>query len=191
LEPRNGYGWAQMLQMHSIAKDEAAVRSDLRALARSTYYEDGLLAARRAMLATVLHSGPDDAAMAGALGRQLLRAQPMATEDLENSVHRLCALNWGAPGNPLWLDQHDEARSDCRATAVLLAQWGSGWQRFWAWRWLDKDQSSPRTQAGVLSASEWMQRRWYVGNTPVGEHGWRPWTDDEWLAWARARQAAN
>ena len=193
LEPRNAYGWSQLLKIHTKNGDESAAREDLSMIANSTYYQDGQLAADRALVAAALRSAPGDAATLGALGRQLLGASPMLTDDLADHVFIRCALSPpGAPYEVRWLQQHPEAHADCRGAAQVFAKSESAWESRWGWSWLDRDEPTEQTRTGKRMAEERMKALGNLGGTPLGGHrGWRPWTDAEWLDWAQAQQPAN
>jgi hypothetical protein len=188
VDPRNAYGWSELLSLHTKSGDEVAAREDLRQMARAGFYDDGQQAIDRALAIAAMRFAPGDAGMAGALGRQLSGASPMRTEDLSNHVMIRCALLPSSdPGRPRWLQQHPEARADCRGAALVFARARSDWEMLWGWSWLDRDQSTPQTQAGRRAAREQMLASSFTGSWRSGDRHWQPWTDARWLAWAQAQ----
>jgi len=190
LEPDNAYGWSQVLKAHSLAGNEPAVRADLQRFARSRYYDEG---SGIGAWAAVQRFAPGDAAAFGALGRQLLGQNAMVwDDDFRHDLTHLCALPWpGAPSSPSWLRNNPDSRPDCRRAAILLADSKDPWTSRWGWTWLDRDRPSAQTAAGVRAAQTRLLQLGIFGGTSEKLHGWRPWTDAEWLAWAQTKSAAH
>jgi hypothetical protein len=185
-EPDNAYGWSQVLKAHSVAGNEPAVRADLHRLGQSRYYERGADAAEATAWSAARRFAAGDAAVSGALGRQLSgsRYSLLGDDDYWHDLMYLCALP--RPGVSSWLRDNPASLPDCRRAALLFANSKNVWASRWGWYWLDRDRPSAQTAAGLRAAQERVGRLGNFGGTLEGRRYWRPWTDAEWLAWAQA-----
>jgi hypothetical protein len=191
LEPSNAYGWSQLFKLHSSAGNEAAALADLGNLARSSHYEDGMKSAVHSIWLAANQFADGNAEVFGALGRQLLGPSAGYTDEAyENDVMFRCSL--GRPNTtrpPRWLRHNLAARPECKAAAQLLADSSDPWASRWGWNWLNRAEPSARTAAGAQAAEIRLRKVGTFGGTitDVKSHGWRPWTDAEWMAWATAK----
>jgi hypothetical protein len=193
-EPANAYAWSQLLELHAQAGDERSVREDLRHMADSSVYRDGLEGVEQQLVSYAMHAAPGDAATAAALGRQLDYSDAVVTHDFSNSVFHFCAFpRADADFSGEWLRQHPEALPDCRQAATLLTQSSLAWQAFWGARWLEHDLGASDGQQGRARQKYYaaVKARNAIGRQGLGGYRWRPWTDGEWLQWAQAYTSVN
>ena len=192
IEPQNAYGWSELMKLHSQAENDEGVRASLHSLAQARYYDDGVRRGREALLSAAARLAPGDAATTAAVGRALMSATAMTTDDFPHDLRYLCIANKpGTTAPPRWVQRHPGSRGDCRRAAVLLANSNQGLDAVWGWFILDRDSPSEQTRIGKEMARARLQHEMRdIGSVPLGERSWRPWTDAEWQSWADAELIA-
>lgn len=185
-EPDNAYGWSLLLKLHSLAGDEAAVAADLRRIASSSRYDDGMAAVHAAAFSAVSRLAPGDAQAMAAVARRMRAAAAMDNLDFRHGLRFHCSI--AVNGSSAWLRAHPESLPDCRSAAMLLSNSKAPRDSDWGWRWRVRDDASPENRAGLDAAFTRISREvWELGATPLEGNSWRPWTDAEWQAWALAK----
>jgi hypothetical protein len=193
LEPENAFGWSEVLTLHSIAGNEAGVRADLHNIGLSRYYDDGMAEAWQAVWSAASMEFRGQADAFGALGRQLLGARAMPNQPYEHGVMYRCSLaKTFYLNSPRWRQANLSGQPECGHVAVVLANSNDPWASRWGWNWLNRSHPSQATQSGLKAAEYRLQHLGsFGGTTPTRTGYWRPWTDEEWMAWATAKPGAN